>query len=54
MFIPVYHTLHDNYKVHSEITYFLVFSIFLCLSWIGDRNGDESARPKPGMEKKKL
>ncbi|OWR40598.1 hypothetical protein KGM_206050 [Danaus plexippus plexippus] len=28
MFVPIYHPLHDTYKIHSEVTFFLLFSIF--------------------------
>ncbi|CAG9781879.1 unnamed protein product [Diatraea saccharalis] len=28
MFVPIYHPLHDVYKIHSEVTFFLLFSIF--------------------------
>ncbi|KAF9417710.1 hypothetical protein HW555_005291 [Spodoptera exigua] len=28
MFIPIYHPLHDVFKIHSEVTFFLLFSIF--------------------------
>ncbi|XP_075991581.1 uncharacterized protein LOC142986783 [Anticarsia gemmatalis] len=28
MFVPIYHPLHDVFKIHSEVTFFLLFSIF--------------------------
>ncbi|KAJ0183795.1 hypothetical protein K1T71_000218 [Dendrolimus kikuchii] len=28
MFIPIYHTLHDSFGIHSEVTFFLLFSIY--------------------------
>lgn len=28
MFIPIYHVLHDMYKIHSEVTFFLLFAVF--------------------------
>ncbi|KAJ8949733.1 hypothetical protein NQ318_005054, partial [Aromia moschata] len=37
MFIPVYHPLHDIYKLHSEVTFMIIFAIFLLLIWSGDR-----------------
>lgn len=37
MFIPIYHPLHDTYKIHSEVTFFFLFSIFLLIVWTGDR-----------------
>ncbi|KAL3275618.1 hypothetical protein HHI36_020371 [Cryptolaemus montrouzieri] len=37
LFLPLYHPLHDFWKVHSEVTYFILFTIFLCIIWSGDR-----------------
>ncbi|KAF9804767.1 hypothetical protein SFRURICE_007670 [Spodoptera frugiperda] len=31
MFIPIYHPLHDVFNIHSEVTFFLLFSIFAVL-----------------------
>ncbi|VVC86223.1 unnamed protein product [Leptidea sinapis] len=31
LFIPLYHTLHDNFHIHSEVTFFILFSIFLVI-----------------------
>ncbi|XP_023945394.2 uncharacterized protein LOC112051101 [Bicyclus anynana] len=28
LFVPIYHPLHDNLKIHSEVTFFLLFSVF--------------------------
>ncbi|XP_004929918.1 uncharacterized protein LOC101746861 [Bombyx mori] len=28
LFVPIYHPLHDIYKIHSEITFFLLFAIY--------------------------
>ncbi|XP_013189126.1 uncharacterized protein LOC106133833 [Amyelois transitella] len=28
MFVPIYHPLHDNYGIHTEVTFFALFSIF--------------------------
>ncbi|KAJ8974128.1 hypothetical protein NQ317_007817 [Molorchus minor] len=41
LFIPSYHPLHDIYKVHSEVTFTILFATFLLLIWSGDR------QPKP-------
>lgn len=37
MFIPIYHPLHDIFNIHSEVTFFIMFAIFLLLVWSGDR-----------------
>lgn len=37
LFIPIYHPLHDGYKIHSEVTFFIIFTIFLLITWTGDR-----------------
>ncbi|XP_018334874.1 uncharacterized protein LOC108743782 [Agrilus planipennis] len=41
MFLPIYHPLHDNYRVHSEVTFFILFAIFLLLIWLGMRNTNQ-------------
>lgn len=28
MFVPIYHPLHDVWKIHTEVTFFLLMSIF--------------------------
>ncbi|KAJ1521057.1 hypothetical protein ONE63_002764 [Megalurothrips usitatus] len=35
MFPMLYHTFHDIYKVHSEVTFFALFAVFLAVSWAG-------------------
>ncbi|KAJ8941977.1 hypothetical protein NQ314_010201 [Rhamnusium bicolor] len=49
MFIPIYHPLHDIYKLHSEITYFILLTVFLLLIWSGDRKpkNDEFSKTVP-------
>ncbi|CAK1555023.1 unnamed protein product [Leptosia nina] len=40
LFIPIYHPLHDMYKIHSEVTFFLLFAIFSVIvlhGLLGDR-----------------
>ncbi|VEN42048.1 unnamed protein product [Callosobruchus maculatus] len=51
LFIPLYHPLHDLYNIHSEVTYFILFAIFLLIIWSGDRrarsnHGSSSANHK--------
>lgn len=36
-FLPVYHPLHDIYKLHSETTFFILFAVFLLIIWSADR-----------------
>ncbi|XP_066142181.1 uncharacterized protein [Euwallacea fornicatus] len=42
LFLPIYHPLHDILKIHSEVTYFILFTIFLILIWSGDRTPKSS------------
>ncbi|XP_054290726.1 uncharacterized protein LOC129005755 [Macrosteles quadrilineatus] len=37
LFVPIYHPLHDLYKIHSEVTFFILFSIALLLAWSGEK-----------------
>lgn len=37
MFIPIYHPLHDIFKIHSEVTFFILFVVFLLIIWSADR-----------------
>jgi len=37
LFLPLYHPLHDIFKIHSEVTYFILFVTALLLIWTGDR-----------------
>ncbi|XP_071050816.1 uncharacterized protein [Onthophagus taurus] len=46
MFIPIYHPLHDIHKIHSEVTFMFLFSIFLLLTWLGDRSARGKESPK--------
>jgi hypothetical protein len=46
LFLPLYHPLHDIYKIHSEVTFFILFSIFLAMAWSGDRKASPDAKPK--------
>ncbi|KAE8737021.1 hypothetical protein FOCC_FOCC017519 [Frankliniella occidentalis] len=49
-FTALYHPMHDLYKVHSEVTFFVVFAVFLALAWAGSyaaeaRSPSSSASP---------
>lgn len=37
LFIPNYHPLHDIFQIHSEVTFFILFTVFLLIIWSGDR-----------------
>lgn len=37
LFIPIYHPLHDIFNIHTEVTCFIIVTIFLLLIWSGDR-----------------
>ncbi|XP_050312233.1 uncharacterized protein LOC126747554 [Anthonomus grandis grandis] len=38
LFVPLYHPLHDVFKIHSEVTFFILATVFLVLAWMGDRS----------------
>jgi hypothetical protein len=46
LFIPLYHPLHDIYGLHSEVTFFILFSIFMGIIWSGDRKASPDAKPR--------
>lgn len=41
LFVLMYHPLHDEYGIHSEVTFFILFTIFLTIAWSGDRTQRE-------------
>ena len=49
LFLPLYHPLHDLAGIHSEVTFFMLFTIFLLICWTGDRSALQEARPLKGM-----
>ena len=36
LFLPLYHLLHDIIGIHSEVTFFMLFTVILLISWTGD------------------
>ncbi|XP_049812477.1 uncharacterized protein LOC126259609 [Schistocerca nitens] len=44
LFLPLYHPLHDIAKIHSEVTFFIIFTVFLAIIWTSERS------PKPQMQ----
>ncbi|XP_022245911.1 uncharacterized protein LOC106462825 isoform X1 [Limulus polyphemus] len=47
-FVPLYHLLKDELKIHSEVCVFLFLSMYLMIFWLGDRDPSIEARPKKG------
>jgi len=43
-FIPVYHSLHDSLRIHSEICVLLFLALFFLIAWISDRRPSAEAR----------
>lgn len=44
LFLPLYHPLHDLGGVHSEVTFFILFTVFMAIIWSGDRCQKESSQ----------
>ncbi|XP_021914825.1 uncharacterized protein LOC110827445 [Zootermopsis nevadensis] len=49
LFLPLYHPLHDLAGIHSEVTFFMIFTIFLLICWTADRTPSSGARPYSGL-----
>jgi len=43
-FIPVYHSLHDGFQIHSEICVLLFLTLLFLIAWTGDRRPSAEAR----------
>ncbi|CAH1115828.1 unnamed protein product [Psylliodes chrysocephalus] len=43
-FMAVYHPLHDVHNIHSEVTFFIIFAIFLIITWSGDRQAAQDLK----------
>ncbi|XP_050360893.1 uncharacterized protein LOC126780446 isoform X1 [Nymphalis io] len=46
LFIPIYHPLHDVYKLHSEVTFSLLFSIYFVVVLLGLLSDREKNKEK--------
>jgi len=44
LFIPVYHGLHDGFRIHSEICVLLFLALLFLVAWTGDRRPSAQAR----------
>lgn len=45
-FILIYHPLHDIHKIHSEVTFTILFAIFLLIIWTADRRNGKIVQRK--------
>lgn len=36
-FMPVYHPLHDSNNIHTEVCVFIQMSVYVMITWAGDR-----------------
>lgn len=45
-FILIYHPLHDIYSIHSEVTFTILFAIYLLIIWSGDRRSQQNTVPR--------
>lgn len=50
LFLPLYHPLHDLAGIHSEVTFFILFTVFLLICWTADRTPSPDARPRAGTQ----
>lgn len=50
LFVVIYHPLHDIFGLHTEVTFFMLFTVFLLIIWSGDRQPkalqDQSTRKR--------
>ncbi|ELT96479.1 hypothetical protein CAPTEDRAFT_169444 [Capitella teleta] len=44
-FLPLYHPLHDNFKIHTEVCVLIFLGAYALLVWAADRNPSKEARP---------
>ncbi|XP_067142696.1 uncharacterized protein [Centruroides vittatus] len=49
-FMLLYHSLHDLFKIHSEICVLLLVSLYLIIVWTADRNPSANARSEKGNQ----
>jgi len=43
-FIPVYHSLHGSFQIHSEICVLLILTLYFLIAWTNDRRPSAQAR----------
>ncbi|XP_046568806.1 uncharacterized protein LOC124277179 [Haliotis rubra] len=43
-FLPIYHPLHDSFKLHTEVCVLMLLGVYSILVWIADRTPLEGAR----------
>ncbi|XP_070545272.1 uncharacterized protein [Ptychodera flava] len=47
-FIILYHSLHDNLHIHTEVCVLLLVAVYVMIVWSADRNPSENARKGRG------
>ncbi|XP_074649253.1 uncharacterized protein LOC141904554 [Tubulanus polymorphus] len=47
-FLPIYHPLHDNLKIHTEVCSLLILGFYVVVTWMGDRHPSSGARTNKG------
>lgn len=52
-FLPIYHPLHDSNNVHTEVCVFLQLSVYVMITWAGDRQAAAKRHELQGKEKEK-
>ena len=45
-FLPIYHPLHDNLHIHTEVCVLLILTLYALIVWSSDRNPTKEARPE--------
>jgi hypothetical protein len=45
-FIPIYHTLHDVFGIHTEVPVLIILTIYFLIVWTGDRHSNKDGRSK--------
>ncbi len=43
-FLPIYHPLHDSYKLHTEVCVLMLLALYALIVWSADRSPLEGAR----------
>ncbi|CAH1793351.1 unnamed protein product [Owenia fusiformis] len=49
-FIPLYHTLHDVFHIHTEVCVFILLTTYTLIVWKSDRNPSPEARSSKGIK----
>lgn len=49
-FLPIYHPLHDNLGIHTEVCVFLLIGLYVMIVWKSDRQPTDEARNQKNNE----